>query len=148
MYDRILLPTDGADEMEPVIRHAGELATVHDAAVELIYVVDTANLASLPADASIDNLSQMLRRDGERALDVAENLLPEDVTAAWSIRDGAPVPEILEHATETAVDLIVMGTHGRGGIDRLILGSVAEGVVRKADQPVLTVRIGGPGDGE
>jgi nucleotide-binding universal stress UspA family protein len=146
MYDRILLPTDGADEMEPVITHAGELAAAHGADVELVYVVDTANLASLPADASIDNLSQMLRRDGERALDVAEHLLPDEVTAAWSIREGAPVPEILAHAEETDVDLIVMGTHGRGGLDKLILGSVAEGVVRKADRPVLTVRIGDPAE--
>ncbi|TKX83377.1 universal stress protein, partial [Halorubrum sp. SS5] len=68
-----------------------------------------------------------------------------DVDVETAVVEGSPSREIITHAEEAGCDLVVMGTHGRGGIDRLLLGSVAEKVVRGSSVPVLTVRIG---DGE
>jgi nucleotide-binding universal stress UspA family protein len=90
----------------------------------------------------------MLQEQGETALGRAAERI-EDVPTERVLANGAPSTEIVDHATEEGCDLIVMGTHGRGGIDRLLLGSVAERVVRTATVPVLTIRVqDGERDGE
>ena len=140
MYDRILVPTDGSAEVDPVVEHAAELARTHDAELHAIYVVNSAGYAGLPTDSTIEGLGSMLDEQGEDALDRAE----EHANGAAVERvlvEGSPSSEIVEYAENEGCDLIVMGTHGRGGIDRLLLGSVAERVVRTSPVPVLTVRV-------
>lgn len=84
----------------------------------------------------------MLREEGEAAIEaVADLARAEDVAVETSLYTGSPSREIVRYAEEQDCDLIVMGTHGRGGIDRLLLGSVAERVVRSSSVPVLTVRV-------
>jgi nucleotide-binding universal stress UspA family protein len=139
MYDRILVPTDGSPEADAVLDHAAELAAVHDAEVHAMYVISTAGYTNLPADAGIEGLGPLLADQGEQALDRAEERI-EDVERV--LVEGSPGEEIVAHADDDGCDLIVMGTHGRGGIDRLLLGSVAERVVRTSEVPVLTVRVG------
>jgi nucleotide-binding universal stress UspA family protein len=139
MYDDILLPTDGSAGMEAVIDHAGRLAAEHGARVHALYVVDTASLSDLPVEGGFEGVSRQLNTEGDRALaDVEERL---DVPVERSLRDGSPAREIVAYATEEGCDVVVMGTHGRTGVDRLILGSVAERVVRSSPVPVLTVRV-------
>jgi len=75
------------------------------------------------------------------ALDMVERLVADDVTVTRATAEGSPSREIVEYANQHGCDLIVMGTHGRGGIDRLLLGSVAERVVRSAHVPVVTVPV-------
>jgi len=77
---------------------------------------------------------------GETALESVERVV-EDVPVETSTVEGTPSREIVRFAAETPVDCIVMGTHGRGGIDRLLLGSVAERVVRTGPVPVVTVNV-------
>jgi len=70
----------------------------------------------------------------------AAQLGESGVSARWRVSTGAPFEEIVKAAKEEQVDMIVLGTHGRGGLNRLLLGSVAERVIRTAPCPVLTVR--------
>ena len=94
---------------------------------------------SLPQNYLVD-----MKQEAEKALD---KLLPEasqlGVRVVRALRMGNPYVEIVQYAEETETDVIVVGTHGRGGLAHLILGSVAEKVVRKAHCPVLTVRPAG-----
>ena len=141
MYNCILVPTDGSAGMTRVIDHASELADVHDAAVHFLYVVNTASFANLPMETSWESVTTMLRDEGEDALRAAEDRSTAD-RVVTAMREGPPSREIVDYATEEGCDLVVMGTHGRGGLNRLLLGSVAERVVRSSDVPVLTVRVG------
>lgn len=142
MYDTILLPTDGSAEMEPVIDHAVGLAAYHDANLHALYVLDTAALGNLPMETSWETISSMLEEEGEGALNTIDERA-DDVDLQREIVEGSPSRKIVEYAEEAGVDVITMGTHGRGGIDRLLLGSVAERVVRTSPVPVLTVRVAG-----
>ena len=144
MYERILVPTDGSAGVERAIEQAAELAAVHGAELHSVYVLNTANFASLPMETSWEGVSDMLREDGEEALERVRTILEGyEVPVRTHLIEGSPAREIVDFATEEGCDLIVMGTHGRGGIDRLLLGSVAERVVRGSPIPVLTVRVRG-----
>lgn len=141
MYDDILLPTDGSAGMAAVIDHAGDLAAVHDATVHALYVVDTASLTDVPMEASMDGVSQAFRHEGQTALEQVQQRAPEDVPVETDLVEGSPAKNITTYAANHPMDLVVMGTHGRSGVDRLLLGSVAERVVRSSSVPVLTVRV-------
>jgi nucleotide-binding universal stress UspA family protein len=149
LYDRVLVPTDGSAGVERAITHAIDLAVAHDAEIHAIYVVNTAGLAGLPMEASMEGVDEMLRSDADHALEqVREFADGSDVEVTTQVIDGSPSTEIVQYAEREGCDLIVMGTHGRGGIDRLLLGSVAEKVVRASNVPVLTLRVGDEAPGE
>ncbi|MFC7046447.1 universal stress protein [Halobacteriaceae archaeon GCM10025711] len=142
LYERILVPTDGSTGTTRAAKHAVDLAAAHNATIHAVYVLNTASFASLPMETSWEGVSDMLQNEGEAALDeVAEIAKPRDVPVMRVLLDGSPSKEIIRYAEAEDCDLIVMGTHGRGGIDRLLLGSVAEKVVRSSNVPVLTVRM-------
>jgi nucleotide-binding universal stress UspA family protein len=143
MYDHILVPTDGSVGVERAVEHAVELAATHDATLHALYVVNTASYSSMPMETSWEHIRDMLGEEGQRALErVAELAADADVPVESVVLDGSPSREVVRYAEEEGCDLVVMGTHGRGGIDRLLLGSVAERVVRACKVPVLTVRVG------
>lgn len=140
MYENILLPTDGSEAMETVIEHARELANVHDATLHALYVANTASLSDLPMESSWEGVNSALHKQGERAVESVEEAVG-DQPVQTGIVDGSPSKEIVSYAEEKNCDVIVMGTHGRSGVDRLLLGSVAERVVRSAPVPVLTMSV-------
>src|SRR6056297_1317612 len=143
MYDRILVPTDGSTETERAVEHAAELAAAHDAELHGVYVVNSATFAGLHMETSWEGVDEVLRDEGETALERVADIAAEyGVACSSKLLDGSPSKRIVEYAEERDCDLVVMGTHGRGGIDRLLLGSVAEGVVRACSVPVLTVQVG------
>jgi nucleotide-binding universal stress UspA family protein len=143
LYERILVPTDGSETSRRAIEHAVDLAAAHDAALHAVYVVNAASFASLPAETSWDGVADVLHSEGEAALDqVTEAAEATGVPVERVLLEGSPAAEIVRYAESEPCDLVVMGTHGRGGIDRLLLGSVAERVVRSSNVPVLTVRAG------
>ncbi|WP_254839167.1 universal stress protein [Natronomonas marina] len=139
MYERILFPTDGSEGAEAALEHAIDHAVTYDAALHVLYVVEE-NVPVL--EAGDVTLLDALEAEGERILEAAS----ERATAAGvgtvqaTVGGGSPYRTILEYAEDNDIDLIVMGTHGRRGIDRFLLGSVTEKVVRTADCPVVTVR--------
>ncbi|ADJ14782.1 universal stress protein [Halalkalicoccus jeotgali] len=142
MYDRILVPTDGSAGVERAIEQAAALADVHGATIHAVFVVNTASFASLPMETSWEGVSDMLREDGEKALERVRQIADRyGVPVETALIEGTPSKEVVRYAEAEGCDLIVMGTHGRGGIDRLLLGSVAERVVRGSPVPVLTVRV-------
>ncbi len=137
---RILLPTDFSDTAKHAHGYARELAVRFDASVHLLHVVSDPTPQDWAVGATGVVVADLLRAwsaDAERRL---EETVLEGVETVRAIRVGHAFVEIIQYATDQAVDLIVMGTHGRGPVRHLLLGSVAEKVVRKAPCPVLTVR--------
>ncbi|ELZ96726.1 UpsA domain-containing protein [Haloferax mucosum ATCC BAA-1512] len=147
LYDRIIVPIDGSDGSERVAVHAAALAAVHGAELHGVYVVNAGSFAGLPMESSWEGVDDLLRSDAEAALELLRRTAEaQNVPVETHVLEGSPSREIVEFAERGDCDLIVMGTHGRGGIDRLLLGSVAEKVVRASNVPVLTVRIAGDRD--
>jgi nucleotide-binding universal stress UspA family protein len=134
MYSKILIPTDGSHGAQAAIEHGLEIAQQYEATVHALYVVDTRVSRSGP-------LLEALRQEGRNAvreLEVTGTQAGLDVTT--EIGEGVPHEEILQYITTRGIDLVVMGTKGRSGVDRVLMGSVAERVVRHSPVPVLTVR--------
>ena len=140
MYDRIVVPTDGSEGMARVLAHAADLARAHGAILDFVYVVNTAAFANLPMETSWEGVRESLQEEGEVALEEAERAV-EGVGTEHHVLEGSPAREIVAYAERSGADLVVMGTHGRGGINRILIGSVAERVVRSSPVPVLTVRV-------
>jgi len=142
MYDDILLPTDGSSGTPGAPRHALTIAADHDATVHALYVIDT-RLTRAASDATRDDVVRSLEAEAEVALDdVRIRTEDEGLEAVTTLREGVPASVVVEYADDRAVDLIVMGTHGRTGRERLAgLGSTTERVVKNGDHPVLVVDI-------
>jgi len=141
LYNRIVVPTDGSPSSQPAIDHAVELAAVHDATIHAVYVINLASFSGVPTEGTWEGVSTALEQEGNEALVAVEKAAEKRGVAVEQVRlEGRPSRRIVEYADENDCDLIVMGTHGRGGLDRLLLGSVAERVVRAATVPVMTVQ--------
>jgi len=141
MYNHILVPTDGSAGSVRATEHAVDLAEKYGADIHALYVVNVGRLEgmSLNVPGSIDRLEEEGRELVGDVVDTAENA---GVEATSAIELGRPAETIIEYADENGSDLIVIGTRGRGGLSRRLLGSVTEQVVRLADVPVHTVRAG------
>ncbi|MFB6156076.1 MAG: universal stress protein [Haloferacaceae archaeon] len=144
LYDRILVPTDGSEGVERAVDHAIELALEHGAEIHAIYVVNPAHFSGIPMEGTVEGVSELYREDAEAAVEaVAERCRDRGVEVEPVVAEGTPSAEIVRYAERNDCDVVVMGTHGRGGIDRLLLGSVAEKVVRASEVPVLTIQVNG-----
>ena len=137
MYETILVPTDGSTQSDVALDHAVSLARHHDAAVHILYVADT-NRDSLTTQGS--EIVDALELEGDRITSEAVERVDPGVNAVDTVAAGDPVETILDYAASVGADLVVMGTHGRRGLDRYLLGSTTERVVRLSSVPVLTVR--------
>lgn len=139
MYRRILLPTDGSPGADRAVEHALDLAEGFGATLHVLYVVDT---NALPLDVHARAVFDYLEAQGRRAeAEIAARAEERGIdVVVGQIGEGTPHEAILEYAEDNDVDLVVMGTHGRRGLDRFLLGSVTERVLRLTDVPVLTVR--------
>lgn len=134
MYERILVPVDGGSESREAVSHALDIADKYDATMYVLHVVSE----QLVGDA------EELEAAGEQVTDeIVERATEHGVDVVADVTDGRPSDRILGYADERNVDLIVMGTHGRTGVGRVLLGSVAERVARHSDVPVLLVRSAG-----
>ena len=144
MYDRILFPTDGSEGAEVAIEHAIALAELAGIPVHLLYVVDTTAARGTDAYAGIS--LDRLNAAGDEHLDaVREQFESAAIDVTTEVVEGTPSTSIVEAATDG--DLVVMGTHGRTGLDRYLIGSTTEKVVRTADVPVVTVPVTDLDDG-
>ena len=140
---RILVPTDFSDCALPAVRYAAELADKFAAELILLHIVPDTVLALpdavMPTPAPMADLNA-LTDAGKQGL---AKLIAEKLEARHprsEVRIGSPTAEIVAAAKDLHADLVCIGTHGRGGIARVLLGSVAEHVLRQAPCPVLTVR--------
>ncbi|WP_336003033.1 universal stress protein [Halorientalis halophila] len=147
MYDTILVPTDGSDVAEAAVDTAIDLASKYDATLHALYVVDMDAVNLGLGTEQVDRIRQgrfgemeelearaneatgyVAERAAEHGLDVVEEVLP-----------GRPHSLIGDYAEDHDIDLIVMGSHGRAGVTRALLGSVTERVLRSTHRPVLVV---------
>lgn len=138
MYKEILVPTDGSDPAGAAIEHAVALAELCDARVHGLFVTDSGTIEKV--DGKYPQPADQLEGVGADAIEELERVATEagvDVTS--TITAGTAHEEIVEYADANDIDVIVMGTRGRDGLDRYLLGSVTERVVRMARQAVLTV---------
>lgn len=139
MYDEILFPTDGSEGADAALIHAMELADTDDATVHVLSVVDSSYLGSSAAEATtFETLQAAAEQAAEETVARVED---RGIEAVSVVEEGQPYATILDYADDAAIDVIVMGTHGRRGLDRFLLGSVTEKVVRTAEVPVVTVRL-------
>jgi nucleotide-binding universal stress UspA family protein len=137
LFRTILYPTDFSHSSAGAYRLACSLAGYHHARLVIAHVLATPVAAYVGGGLVTDPASHL--QETQRML---ERMRPADVTFEVEHRlvGGEPAEEIVRLAGELKCDLIVLGTHGRTGLPRLVLGSVAEQVVRKAPCPVLTVK--------
>lgn len=140
----VLVPVDFSDTSDVALRYGKALATAFGASLQVIHIVQEPYAQPWAVEAygfSLATLQEDWMKEAAAKLDEAitqEERVTLKATTATLL--GHPVAEILRHAGEQNVDLIVMGTHGRGAIGHMVMGSVAERVVRRAPCPVLTVR--------
>ncbi len=142
MYKRVLLPLDGSMVAGAIVPFLLEIAGPLDMDVTLLRVVVPASpmVVESHRDLIVDHLDT-LRVEAERYLaSVAADLRDKGVRVDAQVRIGDAVAEILAAARDVEADLIAMSTHGRGGLGRLLFGSVAEAVLRQADVPVFLMR--------
>lgn len=140
---RILCPIDFSDASRHALAHAATIARWYGSAITALHVRSAATfvnppiiLAALP-DAAIPGLTD--REQLEVQLQEWLRTSAADVKTEAVVTEGAPGARIVERARTLPADLIVIGSHGRSGVERLILGSVTEKVVRQAECPVMTV---------
>nr|WP_296877857.1 universal stress protein [uncultured Methanobrevibacter sp.] len=139
MYKKILVPTDGSEFAKKAQKHALFLAKVSGAEIVAVSVTENNFVNGLPLDDEIYQLNQVLNERSEENLKDFDKLNEDDVKINHVIREGSPAKVILEVANEEQVDLIVMGSSGKSGFDRFIMGSVADKVVNSAKCAVLVV---------
>lgn len=143
---RILFPTDFSESSADALKYACSLTEQFGAELHLLHVLEV-HAGTTPVFGGGLALSPQVKESA----DEARAALAKVLDPAWALgkstvlatAEGAPFVAIVRYAREHAIDLIVLGTHGRSGLVHAMMGSVAERVVRKATCPVLTVRPGG-----
>lgn len=142
----ILFPTDFSQGARAAMDHAVSLAKTYEAKLVLLYVIQDISIAEwyIPSTLSVTDLVDDMQKSAEQEM---AKWLAEISAKTGSVEKlivrGVPFVEIIKTAKDLNADLIVIGTHGRTGIDHMLFGSTAEKVVRKASCPVLTVRVAG-----
>lgn len=145
MFTRIVVPTDFSESAGLALTTAAALARQFDASLHLVHVLEDPLAPGMWASevytAQIPGLRVSLVQGAERELrKCLTTFSVADVKATTEVRVGSPASTIVDFAVEQHADLIVMGTHGRGGIAHLLMGSVAERVIRTALCPVLITK--------
>jgi nucleotide-binding universal stress UspA family protein len=140
-YRNIVIATDGSENTQRAISYGIEIAKLSGATVHALYVVDTSSFSAMPMDAGWEEMYEIMKKEGEKAVyDIKERGEAAGVEVREVLWEGHPSTEIINFAEKNDIDLIVMGTLGKTGLDRFLLGSVAEKVVRNSKVPVLVVR--------
>jgi len=137
---RILVATDFSPQASKALEWAQRLAGAFEAKLVLLHVIDIFSLAEITCATGGTDPLPLLREQAQKCMGELKRLVPEAQTA---ILEGSPRPMIVDAALTQDCQMIVMGTHGRSGLAHLLLGSVAEYVVRNGTVPVLTVRSAG-----
>ncbi|MBR5954125.1 MAG: universal stress protein [Methanobrevibacter sp.] len=139
MYKRILVPTDGSEFAKKAQLHALFLAKVSNAEIIALSVSENHFINGISMTEEVEQLNQILKDRCEEDLKEFEDMNNEGVKISSVIKEGSPANVILDVAAEEDVDLIVIGSSGKSGFDRFILGSVSDKVVNAAKCPVLVV---------
>ena len=145
-FETILAPVDFSEHSELALQHAVGLAREFGADLQLLHVVEEITYPDFyyPAPLTGEQMATEIReRVAERLEEALERIEESGVHASVHVVEDRPAPGIADFAEENGADLVVVGTHGLTGVKRALLGSVAEGVIRRSAPPVLTVKAGG-----
>jgi len=146
MYSRILVPLDGSKRAEKILAHVEELARRYDAEVVFLQVVECPSVVSGFVVSPFDE--EQRHKEGQRRKEEVESYLAalqsafreKGITVRTLLRHGPIVEAILDAAKREDADLIALASHGRSGMSRVFYGSVAAGVLHRADRPLLLIR--------
>ncbi|AKB24928.1 Universal stress protein [Methanosarcina sp. MTP4] len=140
-FKKIMVATDGSECSKEAVSAGIELARLSEGVVYAVYVVSTDYFSSMAVDAGWESMYEFLKKEGKETLEyVAAACKEAGVPVEPVMLEGHPAPELIDFAEDTAMDLVVMGTTGRTGLNRILLGSVAGHVVRHCKVPVMVVR--------
>lgn len=140
LFERILIATDGSERNMAAVEEALQIGRICGSKVFAVYVMDIGVFESASTDgAVIRDTWTVIQREADAALDRVRTMA-EGVNLETVILEGKPAAEIVKFAAENGIDLIVIGTQGKRGFERLLLGSVAEKVVQSAPCKVLVVK--------
>lgn len=156
LYKNILLGTDGTKLMTKVYEHCAYLAQLTNATVHIVNIIDNSIYAAMPIEGTLPGYTfaptnaswatvyEVLR---EAATIVTENAKKDlqslgirENAIKVTVLEGYPAKELLSYAETHFIDLLIIGTHGRTGIDKLLIGGIADKVIRSSKVPVLLVR--------
>ena len=139
MFDKILIPTDGSEYTKEAVGKALELAKCTGGTVTALYVIDQTLFINVPVDSAITTVYAILKKEGQAAVDqVREQGGAMGVRVDTKVLDGQPAKTIIEEAK--GYDIVVMGTLGRTGVSKLLMGSVAEKVMKLSPVPVMVIK--------
>jgi len=147
MFKKILLPIDGSEASEKAGEYAINSADLNGADIIVLHVIDTYYLNSLPQQDLREKLDKQLREEGKKAVQKFEKKIEDEQCAGnckninliTMIKQGKPENVILKTAEEAAVDQIIMGKSGKHGLEKFLVGSTTERVVRGAKVPVNVI---------
>ncbi len=138
---KILVPTDGSDYSIHAAEYAIGIAKGHDAQIMVVYVLDEVVIDRFTKITEREDIERELKIDGQRYINYVLGLAEkEGVKATSLVAKGRPFEQIVHLANGLNMDLIVMGTYGRRGSERILIGSVAERVIEYVNCPVLVVK--------
>ena len=151
MYEKILVPTDGSTVAENAVEHALDIAEQYGAEVHALYVVDVDSMSLTLGAEQLDRIEagrfdemDEVRSNAEEATGyVADRAAERGLEAVEHISSGRPPENVASYAADNDIDLVVMGSHGRSGVKRALLGSVTERTLRETHVPVLVVDVRG-----
>ncbi len=159
MFNKVLVPLDGSELAEAVLPHAESLARACRSQLLLLQVIPPASqvvgltgaadlgpMTHTDVDAIHATMESETRKAQAYLTKAAERLSQGGLVVNWEVRQGPPGPSIVTCAQEAGADIIAISTHGRSGFGRLIFGSVADHVLRKAGVPILLIKPTGKGE--
>ena len=142
MFSTILVAVDGSEVSKKALEAALEEARVWKSELNAVYVIETGGFENIPADSTMEVVYNRLETIGNEALNTAEEGAKKNSLRYNSyIREGHAGDEIVKLSEEIGADLIVMGSHGKSGIDRLLLGSVTDFVTKHSKVSTMVVRL-------
>lgn len=139
-FRKIMVATDGSICSRIAANYAIELARLSGGTVYAVYVVSTDYFSSMAVDFDWERMNEALKKEGHSAVSYVKRAGElENVNVEPILLEGHPADELIRYAEENEMDVVVMGTLGKTGLDRLLLGSVAEKVVRHCKVPVMII---------
>lgn len=144
---KILLPTDGSKQAEKAGEYAISEAGLIGSDIIVLYVIDTSYLEALPQQDLYDELKKELRAEGKKAVEHFKKILEDNqcdgkctnINLITMIKEGKPAAVILKTIKEENIDQVIIGKSGKHGLEKLVIGSTAERVVRSAKVPVSVI---------
>lgn len=152
MYSNILVPLDGSDLAEKALPYAVDLAKLDGATVHLVYVFTSHPEGVVPVSGLSQDLSMAQTNEWSRQIQEANisrvqgyldhtssNLQKDGIETQTALLEGSPHEELVKYAKQNNVDIVTICSHGRGGLKRMLIGSVTDKIIRSGETPVLVI---------